>query len=103
MEILKEKGTPVTIFGNEYSLTISLKTMAKIEEALGDLTKLMLNYKTIPTIVSFMVDDYCDHHPEAKRISVDEIVDGFDVSDVTYFQKLILNILNPEDEPLKNG
>lgn len=46
MEILKEKGTPVTIFGNEYVLTISLKTMAKIEEALGDLTKLMLNYQT---------------------------------------------------------
>ena len=103
MEILKEKGTLVTIFGNEYSLTISLKTMAKIEEALGDLTKLMLNYKTIPTIVSFMVDDYCDHHHEAKRISVDEIADRFDASDVLFFQKLIFGILNPEDEPLKNG
>lgn len=103
MEILKEKGTPVTIFGNEYSLTISLKTMAKIEEKLGDLAQLMLNYKTIPTIVSLMVDDYCDHNPEAKRISEDEIVEGFDASDVMYFQKLIINILNPQDESLKNG
>lgn len=103
MEILKEKGTPVTIFGNKYSLTISLKTMAKIEEKLGDLAQLMLNYKTIPTIVSLMVDDYCDHHPEAKRINEDEIVEGFDASDVMYFQRLIINILNPQDESLKNG
>ena len=103
MEILKEKGTPVTILGNKYSLTISLKTMAKIEEKLGDLAQLMLNYKTIPTIVSLMVDDYCDHHPEAKRINEDEIVEGFDASDVMYFQRLIINILNPQDESLKNG
>lgn len=103
MEILKEKGEPVTIFGNEYSLTISLKTMAKIEDTLGDLTKLMLNYETVPTIVSLMVDDYCDHHPDAKRISVDQIVDRFDASDVLFFQKLIIGILNPQDELLKNG
>ena len=103
MEILKEKGTPVTIFGNEYRLTVSLRTMSRIEEKLGDLTELLLNYKTIPTIVSLMVDDYCDHHPEGVRISVEEIEDGFDASDVQYFQKLIFRILNPEDETLKNG
>jgi len=103
MEILREKGTPVTIFGHEYRLTISLKTMARIEEKLGDLTKLMLNYKTIPTIVSMMVDDYCDHNSEAVRISEEEISDRFDASDVLFFQKLILGILNPKDEPLKNG
>lgn len=103
MEILREKGTPVTIFGNEYRLTVSLRTMSRIEEKLGDLTELSLNYKTIPTIVSLMVDDYCDHHPEGVRISAEEIEDRFDASDVQYFQKLIFRVLNPEDETLKNG
>jgi hypothetical protein len=50
-----------------------------------------------------MVDDYCDHNSEAVRISEEEIADRFDASDVRFFQKLILGILNPEDEPLKNG
>lgn len=102
MEILKEKGTPVTIFGNDYELTISIKTMARMEEKLGDLTQLMLNYKTIPTIVSLMVDDYCDHHPNGVRISEEEITDRFDASDVVFFQNLIRKVLNPEDEALKN-
>lgn len=103
MEILKEKGTPVTIFGHQYNLTISIRTMAKMDEKLGDLSQLMLNYKTVPTIVALMVEDYCDHHPDAPRISEDEIIDSFDASDIMYFQTLIRNILNPEDEALKNG
>ena len=51
MEILKDKGTEVTIFGKKYSLVMSLTALEKIEDQLSNLEDLMLNYKTVPVIL----------------------------------------------------
>lgn len=105
MEILKDKGKKITIFGYEYSLTISLRTLAKIGEKLGALENLMLNYETIPEILALMVEDYCERHPDAPREAADaDILRSYlDPADIRHLQEFIQQILNPKEEESKNA
>ena len=105
MEILRDKGKKITIFGYEYSLTISLRTLEKVQEKLGPLQDLLLNLETIPEILALMVQDYCDKHPEAPREAADvEILrDSLDMEDLQNLHGFIFGILNPQDTGSKNG
>lgn len=106
MEILKDKGKKITIFGYEYSLTISLKTLGRITEKLGRLEELMLNFETIPEILALMVKDYCEKHPEApsEASNADILREYLDPSDIRNLQSFIQNLLNPkEDDESKNA
>lgn len=102
MEILREKGKPMTIFGYEYQLTISLRTLAEIRDHFGPLEELMLNYETIPGILAIMVQDYCRKHPDAPTIDPEELKDCLDLTDIQNLQKFIQEILNPKDDKSKN-
>lgn len=105
MEILKDKGKPITIFGYEYTLTISLKTLTRMNEKLGALENLMLNYETIPTILALMVEDYCEKHPEAPTEATDADVlrSYLDPADLRHLQEFIQSILNPKEDESKNA
>lgn len=102
MEILREKGKPMTIFGYEYQLTISLRTLAEIRDQFGPLEELMLNYETIPGILAIMVQDYCRKHPDAPTIDPEELKEYLDLTDIQNLQKFIQEILNPKDDKSKN-
>lgn len=106
MEILKDKGQKITIFGYEYTLTISLRTLSKVAEKLGPLENLMLNYETIPEILALMVDDYCQKHPDAptEASDADTLRTYLDPGDIRHLQEFIQNLLNPkEGEASKNA
>jgi hypothetical protein len=106
MEILKDKGKKITIFGYEYTLTISLRTISRMTEKLGSLEELMLNYETIPVILSLMVQDYCEKHPDAPTEACDaETLRSYlDPTDIRHLQEFIQSILNPkQDEESKNA
>lgn len=99
MEILKDKGKKITIFGYEYTLTISLRTISQMAEKLGPLDNLMLNYETIPVILSLMVKDYCEKHPDAptEACDADTLRSYLDPTDIRHLQEFIQGILNPKE------
>lgn len=98
MEILKEKGRPVTIFGYEYALKISLNSLAKMEDELGDLAELRLNYKTVPAVMEILIGEYCDDHPDVPRITKEMMMKEFTPYEVSFFTKLIVTLLNTSYE-----
>lgn len=106
MEILKDKGTPIEIFGKEYKLTISLRTLQAMSEKLGPLEELRLNYETVPEILALMVKDYCRKHPEAEQdpdaADPEALREYLTPADIQELQKFIFSMLNPESES-KNG
>ncbi len=105
MEILKEKGKQITIFGHDYEVIMSLENLAKMQEALGPLEELILDLKSIPVILEILIGDYCDKHPEAERISSEEIARGIGPSSLVDLQKFIFSLLNPPEmvEKAKNA
>lgn len=106
MEILKDKGKPIVIFGKEYNLTISLKTLSAMSEKLGPLEELRLNYETVPEILALMAKDYFRKHPEEEEdtnVTDPEMLREYlSPADVQELQKFIFSMLNPESES-KNG
>ena len=102
MEILKDKGTKIIIFGQEYRLVMSLTALEKIEEEISDLEKLMLNYKTVPVIMKILIDEYCEDHPDAKNISLEELKKNLVPSDIKKLEPLLIKLLIGEDSE-KNG
>ena len=96
LEILKDKGKPITIFGYEYHLMISLKTLSRIHDALGPLEKLMLNYETIPVIIALCVKDYCEKHPDAPDAAADPAMlsDYMDAGDIIALQPYVQELLS---------
>ena len=105
MEILRDKGKKITIFGYEYSLTISLRTLEKIREKLGPLENLSLNFETIPEILALMVQDYCAKHPEAPQDAgdIEVLKDNLDTEDLRKLQSFVYATLNPGDPESKNA
>ena len=105
MEILKEKGKQLKVFGHDYEVIMSLENLAKMQEALGPLEELKLDFKSIPVILEILIGDYCDKHPEAERISSEEIARGIGPSSLAELQKFIFSLLNPPElvEKAKNA
>ena len=105
MEILKEKGKRLNVFGNEYEVIMSLNVLAKIEEELGDLEKLKLDFKTVPQILRILIEDSCDRNPNAVRITAEEIGSGIGPSSIPELQAFIFELLNPAEmqEKAKNA
>lgn len=97
MEILKDKGTEVTIFGQKYSLVMSLTALEKIEDQISNLENLMLNYKTVPVILKVLIDEYCEDHPEAKNISMEELKRNLVPSDIKMLEPLLIKMLIGEN------
>ena len=102
MEILKDKGTEVTIFGKTYSLVMSLTALEKIEDQLSNLEDLMLNYKTVPVILKILIDEYCEMHPDAENISIEDLKRNLVPRDIKILTPLIIQMLNGENSE-KNG
>ena len=107
MEILKDKGQPIEIFGKEYRLTVSLKTLEAIEEKLGPLEGLSLNYKTIPEILALMVQDYFRKHPDEDpdldATDPEALRDYLTPADLQELQTFIFEQLNPKSSDGKNA
>lgn len=102
MEILKDKGTKITIFGQEYRLVMSLTALEKIEEEISDLEKLMLNYKTVPVILKILINEYCENNPDAKNITLEELKKNLVPSDIKKLEPLLIKLLIGEESE-KNG
>ena len=105
MEILKEKGKNITIFGHDYEVIMSLENLAKMQEALGPLEELKLDFNSIPVILEILIGDYCDKNPEAERISSDELRRCIGPSSLMDLQTFIFSLLNPPEmvEKAKNA
>ena len=105
MEILKETGKQITIFGHDYEVIMSLENLAKIQEALGPLEELKLDFISIPVIMEILIGDYCDKHPEVERISSEDLRRGIGPSSLADLQKFIFSLLNPPElvEKAKNA
>ena len=105
MEILKEKGKKITVFGHEYEIIMSLENLAKMQEKLGDLSELKLDYKSIPVILEILIGDYCDRNPDAERISAEDLIKNIGPSSIPGLQKFIFEMLNPPElvEKAKNA
>lgn len=98
IEILKDKGKKITIFGYEYTLKMSLKNIAQLSEIFPDLENIKLNYMTIPKIMEVLIDDYCDSHPDAPRLTEDDMVENFDVTDLNGLQNFCMDLIQPKME-----
>ena len=107
MEILKDKGQPIEIFGKASRLTVSLKTLEAIEEKLGPLEGLSLNYKTIPEILALMVQDYFrkhpDEEPDPETTDPEALREYLTPVDIQELQKFIFNSINPSSTDGKNA
>lgn len=104
IEILKDKGQKINIFGYEYTLKMSLKNIAKLNEVFPDLDNIKLNYETVPQVMKILIDDYCDRHPEAPRLTAEEMSEAFDVADLNYLQTFCMDLIQPKSEKTeKNG
>ena len=97
MEILKEKGKQLVVFGNKYEVIMSLDNLAKIQEALGPLEELKLDFKTIPVIIGILIEDHCERHPEAEKITAEEISANIGPGSLMELQKFIFELLNPPE------
>lgn len=105
MEILKEKGKHINVFGNDYEVIMSLNVLARMEEELGELESLKLDFKTIPQILWILIDDCCNHNGNAIRITEEQIRDGLGPSSIPELQGFIFELLNPASmqETAKNA
>lgn len=102
MEILRDKGTEVVIFGKKYNLVMSLIALEKIEDQLSNLESLMLNYKTVPVILKILIDEYCEMNPEAENISLEVLKRNLTPADIRMITPLLIQMLNGENSE-KNG
>ena len=104
IEILKDKGKKINIFGYEYTLKMSLKNIARLKEIFPDLENITLNYETVPQVMKVLIDDYCDAHPEAPRLTIEDMNEGFDVADLSYLQNFCMDLIQPKlEKSEKNG
>lgn len=107
MEILKDKGQPIEIFGKEYRLTISLRTLQAMADKLGPLEELRLNYETIPEILALMVQDYFRKHPledpDPETTDPEALRDYLTPADLQELQTFIFEQLNPKSSDGKNA
>lgn len=107
MEILKDKGQPIEIFGRKYRLTVSLRTLEAIADKLGPLEELNLNYKTVPEVLALMVQDYFRKHPDEEPDPVatdpDALRECLTLTDAQKLQKFIFNSINPSSSDGKNA
>lgn len=107
MEILKDKGQPIVIFGKEYKLTISLKTLQLMAEKLGPLEELRLNIETVPEILALMIQDYFRKHPDEESdpdaTDPETLRDYLTPEDVQELTKFIFSMLNPSSSDGKNA
>lgn len=107
MEILKDKGQPIDIFGKEYRLTISLKTLQAMAEKLGPLEELRLNFETIPEILALMVQDYFRKHPDEvpdpDATDPEALREYLTPADLKELQTFIFEQLNPKNSDEKNA
>lgn len=102
MEILRDKGTEVVIFGKKYNLVMSLIALEKIEDQLSNLESLMLNYKTVPVILKILIDECCEMNPEAENISLEVLKRNLTPADIRRLTPLLIQMLNGENSE-KNG
>ena len=105
MEILKEKGKKIIVFGHDYEVIMSLENLAKMQERLGDLSQLKLDYMSIPVILEILIEDCCSRNPEAEKISAEELKTSIGPSSIPDLQKFIFELLNPPElvEKAKNA
>ena len=107
MEILKDKGQPIEIFGKEYLLTISLRTLQAMADKLGPLEELRLNFETIPEILALMVQDYFrkhpDEEPDPETTDPEALREYLTPVDIQELQKFIFNSINPSSTDGKNA
>ena len=107
MEILKDKGQPIVIFGKEHKLTISLKMLQLMAEKLGPLEELRLNIETVPEILALMIQDYFRKHPDEEpdpdATDPETLRDYLTPEDVQELTKFIFSMLNPSSSDGKNA
>ena len=104
IEILKDKGQKINIFGYEYTLKMSLKNIARLKEIFPDLENITLNYETVPQVLKVLIDDYCDSHPDAPRLTIEDMNECFDVADLGYLQNFCMDLIQPKlEKSEKNG
>lgn len=106
MKVLEDKGKELVFAGQTYMVRMSLSNMFEIENKLNiDFSDLVISYKTLPVILSVMINDYVSTHPELnlEPVTAQTISDELTINDVPDLIRLVQSTIAGDKPTEKNS